>query len=374
MGLKILVTGGCGFIGTRLARSLINRGHKVRVFDNLDPQVHSTCSAPEILSEGDVDFHFGDVRDKGSLWEAVADIDIIFHFAALTGVGQSMYEISRYTEVNIQGTANLLDILANKQHRVKQLIVASSRAVYGEGQYVCQEHGTVCPAGRIREQLDQGRWDCVCPLCNGYLSPIPTGETKPVNPQSFYAISKHVQEQMALCFGQAYRMPVVILRFFNVYGAGQSMRNPYTGILSIFTSAIRNGSLPEIYEDGLESRDFVHTMDVVRACLLAMDCLDAAGEILNIGSGQRLTIIDVATTIMRKMGRTPELCFTNAYRVGDIRHCFADISKAQKILGYFPEVQFEDGVTEFLDWAIHQEMQDLSDQAKNELVAHGLYR
>lgn len=347
-GLEILITGGAGFIGSHLADALIREGHRVIIFDNLTPEVHGTRGLmPAYLSQ-ETTFIRGDVRDRTSLSNVIQTVDVIFHLAALTGVGQSMQEVSRYVETNVLGTANLLDILTNDQHHVQKLIVASSRAVYGEGQYVCHNCGIVFPEFRSRQQLEERGWEVQCPHCGEAVIPVATDEDKPLKPGSVYAISKRDQEEMCLSVGNAVGIPTVVLRYFNVYGPRQSLTNPYTGIISIFVSQILRGQPPEIYEDGLESRDFVHVSDAVRAALLAMESDRAEGESINVGTGRRLSILEVANILINEMNCNLMPEFTGKFRVGDVRHCYADVTKAWRVLGFEAAIEFEDGIKDFL--------------------------
>ncbi|MDI6827403.1 MAG: NAD-dependent epimerase/dehydratase family protein, partial [Armatimonadota bacterium] len=352
--MKILVTGGAGFIGRRLVRALIDSSHSVRVIDNLTAQVHGENPDPRRILPPEAEFIFGDVRDADALRRALEDVDVVFHFAAQTGVGQSMYQVKEYIDCNVGGTAQLLDILASDRGSVKRIILSSSRAVYGEGKTLCPLCGPVYPELRKEEQLAAGEWEVKCPSCGRTTEPTPTDEDKPLRPGSVYAISKRDQEELVLCVGRAYGIPAVVLRFFNVYGAGQSLINPYTGIISIFASRIKNGEPPLIYEDGLESRDFVHVEDVVQACMLAMTNENADYQIVNVGSGTALSVIDAARIMIRVMGASVEPEVIGKYRVGDIRHCYADLKKARKLLGYKPKVTFEEGIKEFLDWAMKE--------------------
>ena len=348
--MEALITGGAGFIGSHLADALVREGHRVIIFDNLTPEVHGTRGlVPAYLSQ-ETAFVRGDVRDRNSLGNAIRTVDVIFHLAALTGVGQSMQEVSRYVETNVLGTANLLDVLTNDQHHVQKLIVASSRAVYGEGSYVCQNCGIVFPEFRSRQQLEEQRWEVGCPYCGKAVIPTATGEDKPLKPGSVYAITKRDQEEMCLSVGNAAGIPIVVLRYFNVYGPRQSLSNPYTGIISIFASHILRGKPPKIYEDGLESRDFVHVSDAVRATLLAMesDCVEQ--EIINVGTGRRLSILEVANILINKMSCNLMPEFTRKFRAGDVRHCYADVTKARRVLGFDAEIEFEDGIEDFLRW------------------------
>ena len=372
--LRILITGGAGFIGSHLADALVAAGHEVVVFDNLDPQVHGPgCSVPTHLAPG-ASFVQGDVRNRTALAGALVGVQAVYHLAAQTGVGQSMYQIERYVETNIQGTAVLLDLLASGTYPVEKLILASSRAVYGEGAYKCALDGPVYPSPRALEQLEHSIWDPACPVCGGNVQPTPTSEDAPHQPSSVYALSKSVQESLCHMISRTYGLTVTTLRYFNVYGARQSLSNPYTGVLSIFSSIIKNGRVPEIYEDGLESRDFVHVRDVVQANLLALERQGCDGQAINVGSGQRLTILEIASTMLQAFGMQGEPRFGGRFRVGDVRHCFADISLAHRLLGYTPQVAFEEGLRDFLAWALEEDADDLIETAKQELAVRKLFR
>ncbi len=366
---NILVTGGAGFIGTHLCRRLIELGHRVRVFDNFTPQVHGDSSS---VPEG-VEFVRGDVRDAEALIGVLEGIEVVYHLAAQTGVGQSMYQINEYVSCNVGGTAQLLELIASGNTGVRRVVVASSRAVYGEGKYTCPTCGVVYPAPRSVAQMDAARWEIFCPTCEAELAPLATDEDKPLRPGSVYAITKRDQEELCLCTGQAYGVPTTALRFFNVYGSGQSLTNPYTGIITIFASKIRNGEAPLIYEDGLESRDFVHVSDVVNACVLCMNG-GADYEVVNVGSGEALSVLEMARTMVREMGQSFEPEVIGKFRVGDIRHCHADLSRAKRLLGYEPQVSFEQGIREFLSWAGDKRSEDRLDAATNELKERGLFR
>jgi dTDP-L-rhamnose 4-epimerase len=372
--MRILVTGGAGFIGSHLCRELLNLGHSVRVIDNLNPQVHGNDADPYKILPREVEFVLGDVRSSDCLLHALKGIDIVFHLAAETGVGQSMYQIHSYMDCNVGGTAQLFQTIVDQSCDIKKIIIASSRAVYGEGAGECANCGEVYPNLRNPEDLVAGRWEVRCPQCGSWAKPIPTREDKPLNPGSVYAISKRVQEDLALCIGQAYSIPVVALRFFNVYGSGQSLTNPYTGIITIFASRIKEGKPPLIYEDGQETRDFVHVSDVVQGCILAMETDRADYQIFNIGSGTFLSILDMAKIMIKELGVDLEPEVIGKYRVGDIRHCTADLTKAQQLLGYRPRVSFSEGIREFLAWARDCDSEDKLEQATRELEQRRLFR
>ena len=369
--MRILVTGGAGFIGSHITDALIERGHSVRVYDNLTPQVHIQQQIPEYLNE-EAEFIQADIRDRDALTKAMKDVEVIFHEASAVGVGQSMYQIHNYTDVNALGTANLLDILANGKHRVGKLIMAASMSEYGEGAYKCEDCGIVYPTHREPELLRQRRWEMTCPNCSSSASPIATSEDKPLHPTSIYAISKQIQEQMCLCTGQAYDIPVVALRYFNIYGTRQSLSNPYTGVMAIFSSRILNNNSPLIFEDGLQSRDFVHVSDIVQANLLAMDSDKADGQIFNVGTGQPVTILEIAERLISAMGSELKPEIAGKFRAGDIRHCFADISKIQKALGYKSAVTLDSGIRELVEWGKEQDAVDKFEMASRELEDKGM--
>jgi dTDP-L-rhamnose 4-epimerase len=356
---RVLVTGGAGFIGSYLVDALVVNGYRVRVFDSLEPQVHGTGEkAPDYLNAA-ADLVVGDVRDRAALKQALDGIDVVFHFAAAVGVGQSMYEIQRYVDANSLGGATLLDMLANESHSVSKLVVASSMSVYGEGKYECAGCGVAYPQLRSEEQLKQRQWEMLCPGCGGEMRPLPTDEDKPLYPTSIYAVTKRDHEEMFLCFGHAYNVPTVALRFFNVYGPRQALSNPYTGVAAIFSSRLLNGQPPVIYEDGLQSRDFIHVEDIVRASLLAMERDEADYQVLNVGTGRSLSILDVAEVLIDHLSDgqiEPEI--VGQYRRGDIRHCYADVSKIRNALGFVPQVAFEDGVTDLISWVKEQQAED----------------
>jgi dTDP-L-rhamnose 4-epimerase len=367
---QILITGGAGFIGSHLADTLLAAGHRVRALDNLSPQVHGELAgAPDYLSD-DVELRVGDLRDRRAVDRALQDVDVVFHLAAAVGVGQSMYRIEHYTDVNNRGTAVLLEALAER--RVERLIVASSMSVYGEGLYRDSRGRRVESAERTRGQLEAGEWETRGPG-GAPLTPVPTPEHKRPSLASVYALSKYDQERMCLMVGAAYGIPTTALRFFNVFGTRQALSNPYTGVLAIFASGLLNGRRPTVYEDGLQRRDFVSVSDVARACQLAMERPESAGEVLNVGSGRSYTIAEVGRRLARVLEREdlePEI--TGKYRVGDIRHCFADISRAREVLGFEPRVALEDGLAELAAWLARQVATDRGEEARAELAARGL--
>jgi dTDP-L-rhamnose 4-epimerase len=370
--MKTLITGGAGFIGTRLAKWLIKQGDKVRILDNLTPQVHSDISPEDYFPPDGCEFVFGDVRDAKVVTEALRGIEVVFHLAAQTGVGQSMYRLRDYVDCNVTGTASLLEAMIVRKEQVQRIVLASSRAVYGEGNSVCEEHGIIASGARDPDLLKLAKWDPICPRCGKPMKSVPTAEDRELKPISIYGLTKKAQEELCFSTGRAYGIPVVALRLFNVYGGGQSLRNPYTGILTFFFSAIKSGRAPEVYEDGRESRDFVHIDDVVRALVLAAQAKNVEFQSYNIGSGEPLSILEAAKLIMARMGMAGEPMVSGRWRVGDIRHCYADLTLSRRILGYEPTGRFDDGIGEFLSWAENERPLDLLEAVRDELRARGL--
>lgn len=368
----VLITGGMGFIGSFIADELLRRGHRVRIFDSLDPQVHPAGVPPD-YANSEAEFIRGDVRDYDALKKALNGVEVVFHKAAAVGMGQSQYEIKKYVDCNIGGTANLLDLLVNHKNRVEKVVIAASQSSYGEGAYSCQEHGPQRPGLRPLGQLERREWEAKCPLCSGDLAPVPIQEAAERICYAIYAITKMNQEDMVLNIGRTYKIPSVALRYFNVYGPRQSLSNPYTGVTAIFMSRIKNGNSPVIYEDGNQSRDFISVHDVVQANLLAMERSEADYQAFNIGSGSRTSIRQVVEVLAKIFGRAdlpPEI--TQKYRSGDTRHCFADISRARAMLGFDPRVSFEDGMTELVRWAHGAAAVDNFERARAELAHRGL--
>lgn len=374
--MNVLITGGAGFIGSRLARRLHREGATLTLVDNLSEQVHGPGAAfPADLPEF-ARCITADVRDRAAMRDAIAGQEVIVHLAAETGTGQSMYAIEHYSEVNLQGTSVLLDLLVNERPAsLKKLVVASSRAVYGEGQYGCAEHGTVYPAPRTAEAMDQGQFDPVCPVCGKAVVVEPTAETTPFAPSSFYGLTKQVQEQMVLMFASALGIDGFGMRYQNVYGPGQSLSNPYTGILAVFSNLVRQGKGLNIFEDGEESRDFVFVDDVVEATA-AVCRPDVHGVMaLNVGAGRRTTVAEVARAVIDYYGAEVPVTVTGAYRVGDIRHNVGDISRISALTGFIPQWKFEDGLRAFLDWADGHEAADAGfDKSLKELSDRQLLR
>jgi dTDP-L-rhamnose 4-epimerase len=372
---KILVTGGAGFIGLNLAKRLVQEKYAVTIFDNFNPQIHGISNELPQHLESNVKLVIGDVRDQKTFHSVLKEQEIVVHLAAETGTGQSMYEVERYEDVNVKGTAILLDYLVNnKESQVKKIVVASSRAVYGEGKYRCDEHGIVYPSMRNAVDLKNGRYEPLCPICSSDCQVLATDEHSNVEPASFYGLTKLMQEKMVLMFAKTLGISAFALRYQNVYGPGQSLRNPYTGILAIFTNQARSSLPIYIFEDGDESRDFVYINDVVEAtykCISHMD--DSLVTALNVGSGQKTTVREVVENITKFFKSNSEVKVTGAFREGDIRHNVADISKIKNILDFEPKWNFQDGVIEFLKWANANESQiNLYEKSLLEMRSKGL--
>jgi dTDP-L-rhamnose 4-epimerase len=364
----VLITGGAGFIGSYLAPALVRHGFRVRVLDNLEPQAHGDTLAPR----GGYDLVVGDVTDPVVVARSLSDVDAVVHFAALVGVGQSMYEAARYVRANCVGTAVLLEEVAKRRDRIGRLVVASSMSIYGEGAYEC----VACEAPREGERdaarLAAGRWEPPCPVCGEELRPVPTAETKLPRPASVYAVTKRDQEELCLAFGRAYGIPTTALRFFNVYGPGQALSNPYTGVVAIFAARLLAGLAPLVFEDGGQTRDFVHVEDVAAACVAALERPEVDGLALNLGTGRATEIGDLAR-LVRKIVGGREPVSTGRFRPGDIRHCVADATNATRLLGWKPKVQFEVGLAEMAEWLRSQRPQkEVLDRPYAELARVGL--
>lgn len=377
----MLVTGGAGFIGSHLVDALVERGHRVRVLDALVSQVHGDDARPAYVNS-DAEFIQGDVCDREVVDDALEGIDVVFHEAAEVGVGQSMYEIQRYVRANDLGTAVLLEAIvargANRppqlKPKIKKLVVASSMSIYGEGAYTCANCGSIAPQLRSSQQLLERRWEVECPKCGKQLSPAPTTEEKPLFPTSVYAVTKQDQEQFCLAVGRSYGIPAVALRYFNVYGTRQALSNPYTGVCAIFSARLLNGNPPLVFEDGEQTRDFVHVSDIVRANLLALETDRADYQAINVGTGVATSIRTVSRLLAEGLGRDIEPEIVGKYREGDIRHCVADISKAKSLLGYEPQISLERGIPELLSWVRAQAARDKVESATAELESRQLVR
>jgi dTDP-L-rhamnose 4-epimerase len=382
MGERVLITGGLGFIGLALARKLIRRGTTVRLLDNLSPQIHGAVPQPELgtlLEEQNVEVMRGDVCQRQDWVSALNDVTSVVHLAAETGTGQSMYRIGDYTSTNVLGTALLLDVLANDRHQVTKLVLASSRSVYGEGTYRCAGCGLVYPPIRSLDTLRAGQWEPLCPSCCGPIRPVATPETARTSPASVYAATKLAQEDLVRIAAKALGVPFVIFRLQNVYGEGQSLNNPYTGILSIFSNRIRQGKVIALFEDGQESRDFVHVSDVSEAMALSLESDGGDGLTMNVGSGEQVSVHAIARRLQRQFTESSTLVVSGQYRLGDIRHNFADISAIGQALGFSPRVSLEEGIARFVNWVKMQPIaEDGSenglDRANRELIERGLMK
>lgn len=371
----ILITGGAGFIGTHLARIALSAGHAVRIFDNLSVQIHG--NEPRFSPLPGTEFVRGDIVNRAEVEAALDGIDTIVHLAAETGTGQSMYEIDRYYRVNVQGTALLFDILANSEHSVRNIVLSSSRSVYGEGAYLCRTcapEGQRCfPEARGPLQLAAHDWTPRCPTCGKPVEAVATHEDDKLSPASIYAATKLAQEDLVRVGCRALGIAHAVLRFQNVFGEGQSLNNPYTGILSIFSTRIRLGLPLPIFEDGEETRDFVHVEDVAGAVQRCIEHPADRGATLNVGTGRALSIMEVARLLSRIMGSTIEPHVTAQYRVGDIRHNHADIARLERQMGFVPAISVEDGMQRFCDWVQTQPIpQDMLDKANAELKSRNL--
>jgi len=370
---NVLVTGGAGFIGSHLVDALVDKGHRVRVLDQLVSQVHGENAAPKYVNPA-AEFVRGDVCDRAAVDAALEGIDVVYHEAAEVGVGQSMYEIERYVRANDLGTAVVLEAVLARRPQIKKLMVASSMSIYGEGAYTCADCGPIAPQLRPTEQLRDRRWEVECPNCGKTLSPAPTTEEKPLFPTSVYAVTKQDQEQFCLAVGRSYGIPTVALRYFNVYGTRQALSNPYTGVCAIFSARLLNGNRPLIFEDGEQTRDFVHVSDIVRANLLALETDGADYQAINVGTGRPTSVRTVSDLLAKGLGLDLEPEIVAKYREGDIRHCVADISKAKSLLGYEPQVSLEQGIPELLSWVRAQAAQDQVESATAELETRQLVR
>lgn len=378
MSKKILITGGAGFIGSSLANYLFLKGHEIRVLDNLSPQIHGVnpeASSLFLSLNKGINFIKGSVTNPNDLLSALDGIDTVLHLAAETGTGQSMYAIQHYSEVNISGTALLLDLIANQGLPVKKIVVASSRAIYGEGRYLCSEHGYVYPHARLVDSMTRGDFDVHCPKCSAVVALVPTDELSPVDPGSIYGITKLTQEQMVLNVGKALGISAIALRYQNVYGPGQSLSNPYTGILSIFSTRIRNKKPINIFEDGKISRDFVYIDDVVSLTAQALEYDAPLIGAFNVGSGVANNILYIASKLQDFLETTVPTTVSGQFRLGDIRNNYADLSKVNEVFGFKPTVYIEQGLAYFVDWVKKQKIQDdRYEESLSELKSKGLLK
>jgi len=376
MSQKILVIGGAGFIGSHLIDDLLSKGHEIVVLDSLVPQVHGERSDPPDYLTKNIQFIKDDVRNKIALQNALEDIEVVYHLAAKVGIGQSMYQIEDYVGVNSLGTASLLDFLVNKPNNVKKLVVASSNSTYGEGRYICKDCGKVNPMLRDITQLELGDWKQNCPKCNQKVEPIGTDEDKPQESTSIYALGKMHQEHMSLLIGRTYGINTTALRFFNVYGTRQALSNPYTGLCAIFSTNLLCGNPPTIYEDGQQTRDLVHVKDICQALTLSLEKTQSRDQVFNVGTGAPIKIVDIANILAENINPKIKPTITNKFRPGDIRHCYADISKIKSSLGYEPKFTFKEGIKELVEWVKSQQgkIVDKSDKANAELKEKGLMK
>lgn len=370
---RVLVTGGAGFVGSHLVDALLGRGDQVRVLDNLDPQAHEGGTARFL--NNDAELIVGDLRDRHRVARALEGVEYVFHQAGMVGNGQSMYELHRYIDVNAGGTAVLLEEVLRRRDKVRRLVAASSMVVYGEGRYRCGQHGLLAPGLRREEHLRIRMWEPRCPYCGNELSAVPTDEDTALRPTSPYAISKRDCEELVLITGRAHGLGTVALRYLNVYGRRQALANPYTGVAAIFAARLRAGLRPMVFEDGQQRRDLTHVSEIVQANLLAMDAPDVVGHAVNIGTGTSITVAELATTLAHAMDREdllPEI--TGRYRAGDIRHCWADLTRAHDLLGYSPRVDRRRALADLAEWVASETPVDRSRAATAELSARGLIR
>ncbi len=371
MKKRVLVTGGAGFIGSHTVDALIENGYAVRVYDNLNPQVHGERLEKPSYLHADAEFIKGDIRDRANLYHAIKNVDFIIHDAAEVGVGQSMYSIDQYISTNVQGTGVLWDILVNEKNSVEKVLVASSMSLYGEGYYQCKEHGKISPKPRPENQLAEGQWEMLCPICSLSVTPIATPEEKELDVTSVYAQSKKDQEVYSLMIGRAHNIPTVACRYFNCYGPRQSLNNPYTGAAAIFCSSVKNNKPPLIYEDGNQRRDFIHVKDLVKGKLLLLNKPEADYGIFNIGTGKPCSILKLAETLIELSGKSFSPDVVYKFRNGDIRDCYADITKIKE-LGFQPRISLEKGLQDLIIWSDGQKAISKVEDAHRELVEKGL--
>jgi dTDP-L-rhamnose 4-epimerase len=367
----VLVTGGAGFVGSHLVDALLARGERVRVLDNLDPLAHPGGEPPSAL-DPEAELLIGDLRDRAAVERALEGVHCVFHLGGVVGNGESMVNVGRAVDSNAGGTATLLEAVIDRREHVRRVVVASSMVVYGEGSYECARHGGVSPQQRSTAQLRQRRWEPLCPDCGEPLRPVPTREDAPLRPTSVYGITKRDQEELALMLGQAYGIETVALRYLNVYGPGQALANPYTGVAAIFAARLLNLRRPRVFEDGGQIRDLVHVADVVRATLAAADATQAPGQALNVATGRRVRVLELGQRLAEALDSTLEPEVSGEYRAGDIRHCFADTTRAAELLGFEAQVPLERGLPELAEWVATQVVDERGDEALAGLRARGL--
>jgi len=367
--MRVLVTGGAGFIGSHLVDALVQQGHHVRVLDHLEAQVHQGRKPSYLHAQAD--YLWGDVRDREMVRKGLRGVEAIFHEAAAVGVGQSMYQIEKYVASNVLATAVLLDVIVNDRVPLKKLLVASSMSIYGEGQYRCPGCGPVFPALRTEAQLRQRQWEMMCPACHRPVTPEPTPEGKPLAPTSVYAVSKRDQEELCLSVGRSYRIPTVALRYFNVYGPRQALSNPYTGVCAIFSARIKNRHRPLVFEDGHQTRDFIDVRDVVQANLLVLKEARADDGVFNVGTGTATSIGRIGQLLAELYEVPVEPEVTSKFRSGDIRHCVADITRL-RALGFKPSVTLQEGLRDLVVWGRQETAEDRVEEAAKELEMRGL--
>jgi len=364
--MKVLITGGAGFIGSYTTDLLLSKGYDVKILDNLEPQVHSN-KKPTYLDES-TEFVFGDVKDKNIWKNALSDVDAVIHLAAMVGVGQSMYQPTRYLSVNTIGTANMFEILLKNvqlRKQIKKIIVASSKSIYGEGAYRCETHGVLSPNNRPIKQMEEKDWEVHCTFCNEYVKPVGITEEKPVQNLSVYALSKYDTERIAIGFGLALGLPVTAFRYFNVYGPRQSLNNPYTGVAAIFLSRLKNNNPPVIFEDGYQTRDFVYVEDIAEVNLLALEKFDDT-DVFNVGTGKPITILEIAKMLIKLTNSEIEPNVTRKFRAGDNRHDFAEIAKVKSSLGFKPKWDIKTGFKKLVEWSETSEAIDRFKEAEKE--------
>lgn len=375
--MKTLVTGGLGFIGTNLIKKLtLSYSHDLHIIDNLNSQVHDSNEINlKTLYDLNIDVHIGDIRNIDEYFHKINDFDVLVHLAAETGTAQSMYEVGRYVDVNLNGTASIIDMIMNGRISPKKIVLASSRSVYGEGSYWCSEHGKVHPKGRLFTDLNNGLWFLRCPFCKQPTSPIPTSEDAPISCASIYAHTKFSQEELLRIACESKGIQFIALRLQNVYGTGQSLKNPYTGILSIFSNRIKQNLNLPLFEDGEMGRDFVNVNDVTDAIILSINYDNTESMIFNIGSGEIFSIKTVSEMLLLNFDSYSEILLTGDYRVGDIRSCYADICKAKNVLNYSPLITLKDGLSDFCDWVKNQPIyEDQLSKASHELKSRDLMK